>query len=363
MRSDVRSPASALRPGRRLGALALLAVLVPAACSSDQAGPADALPDDGPRAEDEAPPATLTGGIVLDELNPATVLVGDSLAFGTPLPSRQAAADAFTADPEVATVTIRAVYDRADARALGEVVVLSMVGAELFDEEALAAFEVAIVRSLAGGAGTELSIAGRPVRRATAGAGGVVSFREGNLLVVVSAPTDGDAVLIATRQIEARSRGEVGSAAPFTPLPATPVGDAFVPEPTLSFTPFPPPEDEAPPDPPPLAGAAAQGRYGVVAGERRSLVWALTVDPATFPSAEALEPAMRDLAAARAAGTVAEVVEVVDRVVLASTNQDGRRSSRVFRHEGLVLVVEGSDPAQLDAVTTAWITALASQGP
>jgi hypothetical protein len=62
--------------------------------------------------------------------------------------------------------------------------------------------------------------------------------------------------------------------------------------------------------------------------------------------------------AARADGSEHQAIEVVDRVVLASTNPDGTPSARVFRHQGLVLLVEGDRAAQLDAVVTAWITAL-----
>ena len=42
----------------------------------------------------------------------------------------------------------------------------------------------------------------------------------------------------------------------------------------------------------------------------------------------------------------------------ADADDEGRGAASAFRHQGLVLVVEGADPAQLDAVVTAWITAL-----
>jgi hypothetical protein len=44
--------------------------------------------------------------------------------------------------------------------------------------------------------------------------------------------------------------------------------------------------------------------------------------------------------------------------LFAATNPPGTRSARAFRHQGLVLLVEGDRPDQLDAVLTAWITAL-----
>jgi hypothetical protein len=101
-----------------------------------------------------------------------------------------------------------------------------------------------------------------------------------------------------------------------------------------------------------------QGRYGVVAGERRTTVWAFTVDPGAYPSAEVLEPAMAALASARAGGAAPEAIEVVDRVVQRATGAEGSPSARAFRHGALVLLVEGTDPAQIDAVVSAWIAAL-----
>ena len=43
---------------------------------------------------------------------------------------------------------------------------------------------------------------------------------------------------------------------------------------------------------------------------------------------------------------------------MSATVPEGERSAQAFRHQGLVLLVEGLRPDQLDAVVTAWITAL-----
>ena len=138
-----------------------------------------------------------------------------------------------------------------------------------------------------------------------------------------------------------------------------PIDAAFVPVPTVSFQPMPPAEEEAPPERPGLPGATGvQGRYGVVGGERRTNVWAHTLDPATYPSAERLEPALAALTSAAPAARPLEVNEVLGRVVFSADGPDGSRSVRAFRHQGLALVVEGNVPAQLDAVITAWLTAL-----
>ena len=70
-----------------------------------------------------------------------------------------------------------------------------------------------------------------------------------------------------------------------------------------------------------------------------------------------LEP-YRDVEVVAEAANGIEAVEVIDRVVLASTNPDGVPSARVFRHKGLVLLVEGERADQLDAVVSAWINDL-----
>ena len=70
---------------------------------------------------------------------------------------------------------------------------------------------------------------------------------------------------------------------------------------------------------------------------------------------------MADLVGGRAGGQPVEQVELLGRLVARASAPVGERSAQAFRHQALVLVVEGNDPAQLDAVTTAWITALDQQ--
>jgi hypothetical protein len=339
-------------------AVAMVAAL--AACGDGGGGSVDEVRDvrDGPN---PGVVPTIAGGVELGSLDPTTVLVGAELAFGAPLPSEQAAADAFLADPEVSAAVARRVFVAADGRHLADVTVLVLNGAELFDETVLSAFVDGVVSGAGGGPTTPVPIAGQTVLRAAdpSGARVAAGFREANLLVIVTGPNGADVDLTVTRQLEARARGEVGSPTPVTPLVALPVGAAFVAVPTVGFAPIPSPEDEPPPEVPDLPGATArEGRYGVVAGERRALVWAFAADPDTYPSAEALDPALQALATGRAGGTAPAVSEVGGRLVYTATNEPGTRSAQVFRHGGLVLLVEGNDAAQLDAVTTAWIAAL-----
>lgn len=333
-------------------------LVVVTACQGGGGGPTDDVGDDRD-AHNAGPLPTLPGGVELTVLDPTAVLVGTELAFGTPLPSEQAAADGFSADPEVASAVARRVHATTDGRRLGDALVLVLDGNEIFDEAALAAFERAAVEAIAGGEAAEQQLAGRTVLRAASAEQVVLGFREGNLLTVVRGADEADVVLTVTRQLEAIARGEVGSPDPVTPLIGLAPGAAFIPVPTVSFEPIPPPEEEPGPEVPSLPGATAlEGRYGVVAGERRSTVWVFAVDLAAYPSAEALAPALPPLVSARAAGAAPEASEVIDRVVLAATNPDGEPSARVFRHQGLVVLVEGERAAQLDAVVTAWITAL-----
>jgi hypothetical protein len=203
-------------------------------------------------------------------------------------------------------------------------------------------------------------VAGRPVLRSRGSLGTVMGYREGDQLMLVRGPEDQDVSVVIERQLQGLAAGATGDLAPFTPLVPQPIDAAFVAIPTVTFEAIPPPEEEVPPDPPPLPGATAVlGRYGVVAGERRTTAWAYTLDPATYPSAEALEPALASLVSARAGGAPAEVTEVLNRIVLSANGPEGAMSARAFRDDGLVIVVEGQDPAQLDAVITAWLTELA----
>jgi hypothetical protein len=338
-----------------VGAVVVLGLL--AGCSSGGGRP-DELGDDRDR-RNPGPLPTMPGGVELAAVDPAVVLSGTELAFGTPLPSEQAAADGYTTDPEVATGLARRVFWAPDGRRLGDVLVLALEGSELFDDDALDAFQRGIVSGLGGGATTAVEVAGRRVLRAAGPDGAALAFREGNLLTVVRSPVAGDAELVVTRQLEAIARGEPGPPGPVTPMIAVPGGAAFIPMASVAFEPIPPPEEEPGPEVPVFPGAiSTEGRYGVVAGERRSVVWAFAVDLATYPSAEALAPALPAFVAARAAGTAPQAVELVDRVVLASTNPDGVPSARVFRHQGLVLLVEGDRADQLDAVVSAWISEL-----
>lgn len=365
----MRSPTSS--PVRRVLACLLLVGLA-AACTDGGPGSSD-IAGEGRRGPNPGPLPTLPGGLELAAVDPAAAFVGDGLAHGSPLPSEQLAAEALADAPEVAAaVTRRVLLDR-EARHLADVVAVTLQGSEIVDEAALAAFERALVAALAGvgpagpaavdGAVPEVveeEVVGRPLLVAGTDERWAMAHREGDLLVVVLADVEADARLVATRQVEARARGEVGVLEPRTPMVALPAEAAFVDLATVAFAPIPPLEEEPTgPTPPTMAGAAGgQGRYGVIAGERRTVVWSMALDPAAHPSAESVAPLLGPLASERAGGAPADVAEVLDRIVVAADAPVGERSARAFRHQGLVLLVEGDRPDQLDAVVTAWIAAL-----
>jgi len=346
------------RGRRRLAALLLGGALLIAACSGGDGDGDTRSPADGDGPNPGAVP-TLAGGLELTPVDPRRVLVADGLAFGQALPSQQLAAKGFTEDPEVTSALVRRVYALADGRLVGEALVLALDGAEVFDQEVLEAFASGVVAALGDGEAEAEELAGRSTYRSRGAGDTAIGFLEGNLLVVVRGSDDHDVGVVVERQLAAIAAGVLGPPEPVTPLIPVSIGAAFVPAPTIAFQPIPPPEEEPAPEPPVLPGATGlEGRYGVVAGERRTTVWAFTVDPSVYPSAEVLEPAMAALVSARAGGAPAEGVKVIDRLVQRATGAEGTPSARAFRQQGLVLLVEGLDPAQVDAVVSAWIAAL-----
>ena len=133
----VTSPVDSPRWRHRIAALGLAVALLAGACSDDGGATGDAVVDDGPNS---LPPPTLPGGVELAAVDPHRLLVGEGLAYGRPLPSEQAAADAYLEDPEVAAVVARRLHSRGDGRLVGEVLLLEVDGAEIFDGAVLDAF-------------------------------------------------------------------------------------------------------------------------------------------------------------------------------------------------------------------------------
>jgi hypothetical protein len=300
----------------------------------------------------------MVGGVELAAVDPTVALGGEGLAYGAPLPSAEAAAQALLEDAAVRSVLVRLVHDAGGAGPLAEVIALSLDGAAFFDASVLEGYLDGLVLGLTDSPPPPevVDLGGTMVRRADGpGQGAAAAWRIGDLVVVVRgerAAVD----LVLLRSLEAVLNGRPGSLETRTPLPPGGEPPPFVPVPGLSFTPF--PDGEVHPEPPGLVGAGpADGRIGVVGGERRTVVWALPISD-DVPTVEAVRPAVDALVQARADGAPAVASEVLGRVVVTADGAAEGRSARAFLHRRHVLLVEGGEPAQLDAVVTAWLTAL-----
>ncbi|MGE3620996.1 MAG: hypothetical protein AB7L84_11095, partial [Acidimicrobiia bacterium] len=225
-------------PGRALAVVVLAAVLASCTGGDDGAGPPSPLERDpaGTAAgTDAAAPPTRAGGVALDPVDPTTVLVGDGLAFGAALPSEEAAAATFAEGPEVDVALTRRVYATADARELGSVLVLRLVGTAFYEPATLAAWEAALVGSLSGGPVAPADLGGGPGLVATGPDGAVAALREGDVEVVVTGIDPAAAVQVAGLMRTGRAGGAPGQAQPVTPRrPVDPAG-AFAPAPPVGF--------------------------------------------------------------------------------------------------------------------------------
>jgi hypothetical protein len=358
----VRRRAQRYRPRPRAAAAAVLVVLLAGApgCSSD-GGSDERLPFglDGPAAPAPTggPPVTLPGGVDLPRRDPASVLVGPGLAFGSQLPSTTAGLVELEATEEVRSTLGRRVYDQPSARLLAELSVLVLDGKAFHDERTLERWVASFVGRLAGAEPRRARVEGRPVVRAGTGGRAVLGLRRGSLLVLVSGSPD-EVEWVTVLMLQGLRTDDPPRPWPATPLALLDATAPFVPVPGVEFVPFPPAEDEPPPAPPPLAGTlATQGRIAVVGGERRATVWSMATDPGVYPTAEELAPAIDALVGSRSGGSPS-VTELEDRLVTAADGPPGGTSARAFHHGNVVVLVEGRDPAQLDAVATAWVRAL-----
>ena len=359
--SDHRQPPTRRVPNPLIAALLAAAVVVATACSIAETGGTSSSTSTTRSTPNFATVPTLAGGVDLALVQPANLLVGTSLAFGTPLPSEAAAADAFSDEPEVAAALSRRVYSSLDGRFLGLVAVFTLDGHEVFDRAVLSAFIRGVVASLGDGTTVDVVVAGHTTFESRGGEGLVKGFLEGNQLVVVQGSDDREVEVVVERQLAALAAKVVGSLEPATPLLPSPIEGAFVSVPTVTFEAIPPPDEEPAPAPPELPGASAvEGRYGVVAGERRTTVWAFQLDPRSYPTVESLTPALAALVSARAGGAPTVGVEVIDRVIQRAAETAEAPSVAAFVDHGIAVLVQGDDQEQVDAVVSDWIVALSA---
>jgi hypothetical protein len=355
------------RPARLGAAIAttVATALLVGACTGGGRGDDGAVPPaiGRPASGPSVPPPALVGGLDLEPVDPAAVLVGDGLAYGSTLPSVVAALDTHRDEAEVSDALVRDVRDAATAEVLVRVTVLRLDGGAFFDEVALAGYVDGLLAAATDTAVPETApepvpIAGTEVRRAASRERSAAAWQLGDLLVVVEGAAERvDEVLV--RSLAAVAEGRVGTVDPITPLPPPAEGSPLVSVPSVEFVPFPPVEEEPEPEPPVLAGGLViDGRIGVVGGERRATVWVVATDTAAFSTVEVLELATAGMVQGRAGGAAVRTTEVLGRVVLAADGSDGAPSARAFRQGRTVLLVEGADPGQLDAVVSAWLAVL-----
>jgi hypothetical protein len=305
-----------------------------------------------------SPPPTLVGGVALDPVDPGSLVVGHDLSFGTALPSTDAALAVLTETAEVMSVMSRRVYDTPSAEPRADLAVLTLDGEAFYDEAAVDGWVAAFVGRLVDAEPVPGEIGDVAVVRAGAGPRAALGFRRGDALVVVEG-TEAHAEWVGTVMLQGLAAGEEPRPWPATPLLALPVDGAFAAVPGVGFPPFPPDDPEPAPAPPPFPGTTAvEGRIGVVGGERRATVWSIATDPNTHPTAESLIADIDALVSGRAGGAAASRDEVSGRIVTGADGPAGTRSARAFLHGRLVVLVEGADAAQVDAIVTAWVTAL-----
>lgn len=343
----------------RLAAAGVVAALVACGGGGDGAGQDLPLGLGAPQGSTpHGPPPTLAGQAVLEPVDPVTALVGDGLSFGAPLPSTERAVAELQDAPETAGLLVRRVHDTLSARHLADLAVVTLEGTAFHDEPSVDVWVVGLVGSLGGGTARTVEVSGRPAVRSSRDGRAVVAFRSGDLLAVVRGGA-ADADWVAASMLQAMAAGAEGRIWPETPVVDLPSEVVFVEVPGVAFVPFPPPDVEPPPVGPLVAGMlGADGRIGVVGGERRTTVWSIPTDAQTYPTAEALLTGAEALASSRSGGSPVRVDEVGGRLVAVADGAEEQPSARVFGHGRLLVLVEGPEPAQLDAVVSAWIEEL-----
>jgi hypothetical protein len=332
-------------------ALALVGAL--AACSGDggDAGERERDPVDETAPRDTR--TTTDATLALAEADPTSLLVAEGIRFGTAPAPLLAALDAYRDDVAVLDADGAIAWDATSVLRVAEVVVLALDPGAFTDESLLDVYVDRLRNAAAEGA-----------RR-------VESFQRGNLLALLTGLDAARLADLAARMQAAVDAGQTGTDERFTPLRELATGAVFVPLTTARFDPYPvggepvqpsTPTTHAPPEPPPppilpgIGEVAIELRQVVVAGEVRALAWALAVPLRLRPSAELLEPAIPPAVAGRAGEPTTSFV--VDRSVWTADPTDERSAVRAFRHGNVVVMVEGADPVQLDALVGAWITAL-----
>ncbi len=342
-----------------LGALALLAAGCAPPGGEDTTSPL-AEGEDQVLAESPAP---IRPAIVLGTRDPASVLAGAGLVFGTAGGAAVLSVQGYETDPLVQQAVVRDVYAADTGEPVGSVVVLTLAPGVFTSTAAVDGY----VRGLASGAAEsvggaqEIALGGVDGFFASTESQAFVTFRLDDVVALVSAPTGGGAQTLAATIAQGALSGAGGAVSTVTPFAEVPASSAFVDLEGFEFDLFPGDDEKGDlayePQPAPLLDGLLglpEARLVVIGNEIRGAAWVLPAARASYASAEELVEPMRLLAAERSGGEVTEEV-VAGRTVFAG---DAGASVRVAVDENLVLVVDGIDPVNADAILAEWLGSL-----
>lgn len=299
----------------------------------------------------------------LGNRDPASVLTGDGLLFGDPGPEALLASQGFESDPLVQSAATRGVYSADTLESVATVSALGLAPGVFTSAAAVDGYVRGLAVGVAGGDDTpvDAQLGALDGFAASSESRSVITFRLDNVVVLVAASSPAGARIVAAAMVNATVGGAVADPGTTTPFAVLDPAAAFVALNGFVFAPFPTDEEKVvlafEPLPVPLIdgmGGLPQGRLVVLGNEIRASAWALPASPDSYASAEALVDPMRLLAAARSGGEVSEQV-VAGRTIYKG---DASEPIRVFRLANLVLVVDGLDAANADAVVAEWARSL-----
>ena len=297
--------------------------------------------------------------------DPTSLLAADGFVFGGPEPETVLAADGIGSDPLVQRALARTVYSAETGEELATLLAVVLEPGVFTSAAAVNGFVGGLATGLIGTDDPPMPvpIGGFDGFAASSGQRSIVAFRVDNVVVMVEADSPATAGAVGEAVAVADSTGAGVDSTTMTPFSDVDPFSVFSPLAGFEFAVFPTDEEKVdlPFEPlpvPTLDGLAGfpVGELVVIGNEIRGAAWAVPVSRASYASAEDLIEPMRNLAATRSGGAATEQV-IAGRTVYGG---DAVESIRVFRHENLVLVVDGFDRVNADAIVAAWARSVGS---
>lgn len=335
--------------GRAAGVVLASALTVVVACTGDDGDGAASSRDRGETTVSTASVPSTSTTTETPRLDPNSALVARGYLFGSAPPSLAATRDVYRADDLVLGSEVAVAWHASRVQRIADVIVLSLDEPALVDDEVVRAYVKAFEGALA-----------RAGQRS-------VSFLHGNLLVVLVGPDSRAVTALRSAMQAAIKSGGKGGATRTTPMRRVATTSVFVELPDAVFEPYPVPTDttvegtpttEDPGEPPPPPTIDASGAVGsvelrrvLVGSEARALAWALAIRTDVVRSAEQLESLVERSVRSRVRADVTTRA-VSDRVVWVAAG------IRAFRAHNIVVIVEGADEVQLDALVASWLRVL-----